>query len=148
MSTNEIKVKLKAINTFLNKLTWLPPLIGRITVGWVFLTAGWGKLHNLESVIGYFDSLGIPFASTQAPFIATLELIGGAALLLGLGTRYFSILLIGTMAVALLTAHADDISAIPDIFKIYEFTYIVIMSYLVTSGPGLISLDHLLKKKC
>src|SRR6478752_5914791 len=26
-------------------LTWLGPLFARITVGWVFLLSGWGKLH-------------------------------------------------------------------------------------------------------
>jgi len=27
-----------------SRLTWLAPLLARVTVGWVFATTGWGKL--------------------------------------------------------------------------------------------------------
>ena len=29
------------------KLAWLPPTLTRITIGWLFLQTGWGKVHNL-----------------------------------------------------------------------------------------------------
>jgi len=32
-------------------LGWLAPLFARITVGWVFMWSGWGKLDNLPQVI-------------------------------------------------------------------------------------------------
>jgi putative oxidoreductase len=38
----------------------LPPLVARITVGYVFLIAGWGKLLNPPKVTEYFTELGIP----------------------------------------------------------------------------------------
>lgn len=35
-------------------LTWLGPLFARLTVGWVFLLSGWGKLNNLPQVTENF----------------------------------------------------------------------------------------------
>lgn len=66
-------------------LSWVPQTATRLALGWVFVQSGWGKLHNLENAIGYFDSLGIPATHLQAPFVAGVELVGGV-LLLGFGT--------------------------------------------------------------
>ena len=30
---------------------WLGPLVARVTVGWVFMWSGWGKLNNLPQII-------------------------------------------------------------------------------------------------
>lgn len=143
-----IKLYIRKINDLLDQFDWLSPLAARLAIGWVFLWAGYGKLGNLEQVIGFFESLGIPMASVQAPFIATLELVGGLALILGFGTRAFSFLLASTMVVALMTAHADDITVFSDAFKIYEFVYILVFMFLITRGAGKISVDQYLKKKC
>lgn len=144
----QVKINIKKINSLLESLDWAAPLFARLAIGWVFLWAGYGKLGNLEQVIGYFDSLGIPLASVQAPFIAVLELVGGAALILGFGTRIFSFLLASTMTVALMTAHASEISVFSDMFKIYEFVYILVFLFLITKGGGKVSVDKILKEKC
>lgn len=139
--------KIGTLNKLMSKFAFLPVILARISIGWIFMTSGWGKLNNLENVIGYFDSIGIPMANVQAPMIAGIELIGGIALLIGLGTRYFSILLVGIMAVALLTAHAEDVSAITDLFKLYQFMYIILLGYLITQGAGKFSVDQVIKDK-
>src|SRR5262245_41550591 len=90
-------------------LAWLPPTAARVTVGWVFLESGWGKLHNLEKVVQFFTDLGIPAAQLQAPLVASTELLGGGLLLLGLGTRFAALPLVGVMVVALATALRDQI---------------------------------------
>jgi putative oxidoreductase len=48
--------------------SWLAPLLARLTVGWVFLWSGWGKLNDLPTVIENFVSWGIPFPHILAPF--------------------------------------------------------------------------------
>src|SRR5262249_30658785 len=93
----------------LHKLAWIGPLLVRLTLGIVFATTGWGKLHNLEQVIGYFASLGIPAPEIQARFVSGVEFIGGILLIIGLGTRIASAFLIGVMTVALLTAIVPDL---------------------------------------
>jgi putative oxidoreductase len=130
-----------------HRLGSLPPAVARFTVGWVFLQSGWGKIHNLENVIGYFSSLGIPAPEFQAPLVAWVEFLGGALLLGGLATRLAAVPLVIVMIVALGTALADQISEWSDVLELAEFCYIVLLAGLVIHGPGAISLDALLARR-
>jgi putative oxidoreductase len=129
------------------KLTWLPPTLARITMGWLFLQTGWGKVHNLGQITEYFRSLGVPAPEIQAPFASYMELICGALVLVGLLTRLASIPLIAIMTVALATAKKGDIHAVDDLFGIVEYLYIVILAWLGVFGAGPLSLDHLLVRR-
>lgn len=124
------------------KLAWLPPLLSRTTIGFVFIQSGWGKLHNLDRVASFFAELGIPAPGLQAPFVATVEFVGGLAVLLGFFTRIVSIPLICTMIVAIITAKRADLGGISDLFGFIEYLYIVILAWLAVEGPGKISIDH------
>ena len=130
----------------LNKLTPFTIILARISTGWVFASSGWGKLQSLENIINYFNHLGIPFAEFQAPMVAMLEFIGGIALILGLGTRIFSLFLAGIMAVALMTAHAEDIGSFTDLFKVYEYGYLLMLLIIASTGAKFLSLDYLMQK--
>lgn len=129
------------------RFSWLPPTAARLTVGWVFLQSGWGKVHNLESVVNYFSSLGIPRAEFQAPFVAWTELLCGAFLIAGIATRLAAVPLVVVMIVALNTALADQISEWSDVLGLAEFCYIVLLVGLVVLGAGPISLDALLARR-
>jgi len=129
------------------RLEWLPATLARLTVGWVFLTSGWGKLHALPKIVDYFRELGIPAPQLQAPFAAGTEFVCGALLLLGLVTRLASIPLIVVMVVAIATARKDDLAAIPDLFTFIEYLYIVLLVWLGVAGPGPLSLDRLLARR-
>jgi uncharacterized membrane protein YphA (DoxX/SURF4 family) len=85
-------------------LRWLSPTIARLTVGLVFFQSGWGKLHDLEKVTGYFTELGIPNPALQARFASTAEFVCGGLLLLGLATRFAVVPLFVTMCVAIRNA--------------------------------------------
>lgn len=134
------------VRSLLEKLRPISLLLCRLAMGLLFLEAGYGKLTHLEKVIRYFDSLGIPFASAQAPFVASLEFIGGMSLLLGILTRFFSIQLIGVMTVALITALSEKITGVTDLFSISEFLNIIILFSLATHGAGPLSLDRVIFK--
>lgn len=123
------------------RLDWLPLLAARVTVGWVFVRSGWGKLHNLEGVTAFFASLGIPAPELQAPLVAGIEFAGGILLLLGLATRWTALPLIGVMLVAIRTALWDDVEALSDLFGLAEFCYVVMLVGLVVFGAGAISID-------
>ncbi len=126
------------------RLTWLPPTVARISIGWIFILSGWGKLHHLDRVIGYFQSLGIPAAHLQAPMVATLELVCGTAVLLGVLTRIAALPLIGTMVVAIVTAKWADVSSPSDFFMLSEYLLIVLFVWLAVAGAGPLSVDRLL----
>ena len=131
----------------LSNLLWLPPLLARITLAGVFIESGWGKMHNIEKVIGFFTSLGIPAPAIQAHFVANLEFFGGIFIFLGLFTRVMSVPLLFTMIVAIVTAKRDDLKEFSDLFGFSEFLYILLFLWLIIGGPGKISLDKLLFKK-
>ncbi len=120
--------------------------MARIVVGLVFVVSGWGKLQHLDKVTAFFTGLGIPLAGIQAPFVALVELIGGALLLVGAFTQLASLPLIGVMVVAIITAKRDDISGFTDLFGLSEFLYIVLFIYLAVLGAGKCSVDALLRK--
>jgi putative oxidoreductase len=132
---------------FSRAFAWLPPLLARITVGWVFLQAGWGKIHNIDRVIGFFQSLGLPAPVFQAHLVAYTECIGGILLIVGLATRLASIPLAIIMIVALRTALAADASSFSALTGISEYLYIVLLVWLMIAGPGKIALDAVVARK-
>ncbi len=125
------------------QLDWFAPLLGRVTVGVLFISTGWGKVHNLAKVAAFFAELHIPAPAIQATFVSYVELIGGALVLVGLFARWASLPLIGSMAVAILTAKADEVHGLPDLFGLVEWTYLVLFAWIALAGPGRASLDHL-----
>ena len=63
----------------------------RIILGLVFLANGVAKFQGgIENTVGWFDSIGIPGFLAYA--VGTIELVGGIAIILGLGTRIVSLL--------------------------------------------------------
>ena len=126
------------------KLAFLPPLLTRVAMGTVFLQSGWGKLHNLPKVIDFFQSLGIPAANIQAPFVAGIELVCGTAVLIGLLTRLAAVPLMGTMVVAIVTAKRADIGGFADLMGVEEYAFLLLLFWLAIYGAGAASVDRLL----
>src|SRR5262249_44727889 len=137
----------RLVHSVSSRLQWLPPTVARLTIAGVFIETGWGKLHNLQKVIGFFTELGIPAPQLQAPLVAATEFVCGSLLLVGLLTRVASLPLIVSMAVALLTARKADIHGYSDLFGTIEFLYIVILLWLGAYGAGPISLDAIFAKR-
>ena len=131
-----------------HKVSPLAPLLARLSVGYIFVETGWGKLHHLDQITQFFTQLGIPAANIQAPFVAGVELVAGAMVFVGLFTRVASIPLIGTMVVAIITAKRGDIAGLSDLFMLPEFLLIVVFFWLFTAGAGRFSLDQLICKRC
>ncbi len=124
-------------------------LIIRLWWGWSFAQSGWGKFGRIDEVAAWFgDTLHIPFPKLNAIMAASTELVGGVLLALGLFARPASIPLAGTMAVAYLTAHREELLAIfSETDKFLEaapFTFLLASVIVLAFGPGKLSLDHLL----
>ena len=127
-------------------LTWLAPLFARITVGWVFLLSGWGKLHNLPQVTENFIGWGIPFPYFLTPLTSGIEFFGGLFLLLGLFTRISAGALGVTMIVAIKAAKWADVDSLETLLGFDETEYLALFLWLAIAGPGIVSLDHLLMR--
>jgi len=128
------------------QFAWLGPLVARITVGWVFLWAGWGKLGLLPQVTENFRDWGVMAPKIMAPFVSGLEFVGGIMLVLGLFTRIFSVPLIVVMIVAIKSVFWDQVDSLDYLLGLSEFAYLAIFLWLSVAGPGTVSLDHLLQR--
>lgn len=131
----------------LGRLQWLAPLVGRLAVGLVFLSTGWGKVHDLPKVTHFFVELGIPMPGLNAGVVAYSELICGALLVLGLATRLATIPLMVSMIVAILTAKKSELHGLFDLVGFEEFTYLSVLLMIAVLGAGAVSLDRLLARR-
>ena len=135
--------RLRAL-VLLERVTWLSPLLGRLAVGLLFLSTGWGKVHSLDKVTHFFQTLGIPAPGLNAVVVGYSELVCGALLVIGLFTRVATLPLIVSMVVAILTAKLPDIHGLFDLVGADEFTYLCVLIMLALIGPGKLSLDTFL----
>jgi putative oxidoreductase len=77
----------------------------RLAVGLTFVVHGAQKLFvfGLGGAAGFMAKVGIPLPSVAAVVVTAVEVLGGLALILGLGTRLAAALLAFEMFVAILT---------------------------------------------
>jgi putative oxidoreductase len=132
---------------FLEKSQWAALLLARLSVGLLFLSTGWGKVHSIPKVTSFFIELHIPAPGLNAVVVAYSELIGGALLVLGLFTRLATIPLIVSMIVAILTAKLADIHSVFDLVGAEEFTYFCMLVVILVLGPGKAALDVLVARR-
>lgn len=139
------------VDTASRRFGSIAPLATRIVIGMAFFHAGLGKWQHMDRAIGFFDSIGIPLPAFNAYLVASMELVGGIALILGLFTRFFASGLSITMLVALMTAHTGDLAAAfgggdTSPTDIAAFTFLLFLLWLVAYGAGKLSLDAILRR--
>jgi putative oxidoreductase len=127
-------------------LMWLGPLVARITVGYVFMLSGWGKLHNLPQITENFIGWGIPFPHLLTPLTSGIEFFGGMFLLAGFLTRISAGALGVTMIVAIKAAKWADVDSLETLLGFDEFEYLALFLWLAIAGPGAVSVDEPLSK--
>ena len=127
-------------------LTTTARTILRIVTGFLFAAHGWQKFNEftIAGTQAAFAQMGVPAANIVAPAVATLELVGGIALILGVLTRVFAALLAVNMLGALFLVHATA-----GIFAAtggYELVLILAAASLAVAlvGAGQVSVDKAL----
>ncbi len=143
---------------------WLGLLSLRLLLAWEFGEAGFEKLNGSNWFADIQDQFPWPFKLISADLnwaLATgFEIVGAIALLIGLGTRFFSASLIVLTVVAIASVHwPESWSTWAELFQGYALTdkghgnfklpviYIAMLLPLVFIGPGRLSLDHLFKTR-
>nr|WP_315467403.1 DoxX family protein [uncultured Undibacterium sp.] len=81
-------------------------LIARLLMAALFLPAGIAKLTGFEGTVDYITSVGLPAPTLAALAALVLEIVGGAALIVGLGTRFAALALALFTLVASFIFHA------------------------------------------
>ncbi len=82
---------------------WL--LIGRVLLGWLFLYSGWTKVINIGGAQAYLTNLKAPNPELLVYLSVSAEFGLGILLVLGIATRYASVLGMLFMIVATSLAH-------------------------------------------
>ena len=143
---------------------WIGLLSLRLLLAWEFGEAGFEKLHGSNWFADIQDQFPWPFNLIPADLnwaMATgFEVVGAIALVVGLGTRFFSASLIGLTVVAMLSVHwPESWSTFGELLKGYALTdkghgnfklpvmYIAMLLPLVFMGPGRVSLDAWLRAR-
>ncbi len=130
---------------------FLPQLGLRFLLAYEFWESGVEKFNGENWFASIQDQFPFPFDLVPVDiswFISTWsELIGAAALVVGLGTRFFSVSLIILTVVAWVSVHAGNgYNVCGNGFKL-PLIYLVLFIPLVFSGPGKLSIDHLIARR-
>jgi putative oxidoreductase len=121
-------------------------LILRLAAGAGMMTHGWPKVFGVDAegarrMIGFTKAtaeLGFPHPEWFAWAAALSELVGGALLILGLGTRVASFFIACTMTVAIWSNRSDGFHSME-----LALLYLAPALLFLLSGPGKKSLDAL-----
>ncbi len=143
---------------------WVALLPIRLLMAYEFGKAGMMKFNGNNWFANYQDNFLFPFNHVPVEvswFMATwVEILGGFALVFGLFTRFWAFSLIIVSVVAISGVHwPDDWNSLAELWKGYAITnkgfgnyrvpllFIAMLIPLVFSGPGKLSIDHILAKK-
>lgn len=121
---------------------WLPFVI-RVVAGVFIVSVSMGKFFDHASEAHDFDRYGIPVPATAVIVVGIVELAGGLALIVGLGTRIAAAALAANMVGAIATAGrveggAFNLGAAP--------LMLVLMLAILWTGPGTWSIDRVIAR--
>lgn len=120
----------------------------RIVTGVVFLAHGYQKvfIFGHAGVAQGFAGMGIPAAGLAAGLVAAIELLGGLALVLGIGTRIAAVLLALDMLGAVLLVHARNGFFLPNGAE-FALTLLGAVAALAIAGAGALSIDRVVGRR-
>ncbi len=129
--------------------TDLALLVLRLALGIIVLAHGAQKVFQfgLADTGASFAGMGVPLGQFAGPVVSIIELIGGAAIIIGAATRIFAALVAVTMGVATLLVHGGN-----GIFSAeggFELTLILGAGALVLAlaSAGRFSVDGLIARR-
>ena len=136
--------------TMLRGGEWMPITAARLLIGMFFCISGGTKLFVRAQFAVLEQTMvqsHIPFPYANALFVAAVEFSCGAGLALGLLTPICAAMLMGDMVIAIATNRIYSIRAdsllswVDEFLYLPEVLYILILAWLIFSGPGRYSLD-------
>ena len=129
---------------------WIPVTVVRVLIGIFFCISGARKLFVPARFIAMENTLvqsHVPFPHANAIFVSMVEFAFGAGLAVGLLTPLCAGVLVIDMIVAIVTNRIHSIQGtgvfaeIDDFLYLPEVLYVMILVWLIFSGPGRYSVD-------
>jgi putative oxidoreductase len=121
----------------------------RMSLGATMLHHGASKLRgeSAAGAAGFFEQLGFRPGRTWAQLAGVAEVVAGATVILGLGTRLGALAVIATQAMAIAKVHAPK--GFENQAGGYEFNLLLIAAALglFLSGPGTASVHEVVERR-
>ena len=130
---------MKTINQLIiNNSNYVAPA-GRVLIAFMFVMSGLNKINNYGNTAGWMDAMGVP--GNLLPLVIALEVLGGAAIMVGWQTRIAAVLFAVFSVVSAAIFHAD----FSDQNQMIQFMKNVSIAggflFLIVHGAGIYSLD-------
>ena len=147
-----VRVLLNALQSW----EWIGILLARLAVGLLFFLSGRGKLFVPERRRQMRQALveaHVPLPEFNALFVSAVEFVCGLLVVLGALTPLACAMLGWVMIMAIATTAIHNIKAasllnwLSEFLYLPEVLYLVILIWLFFSGPGWVSVDHLILSK-
>ena len=126
-------------------------LLARVSLGVFYAISGGNKLFVASRTRQMYETLagaGVPLPHFMTYFVSSVEFVGGCLLAIGLLSSLCCAALIVQMIVAIATVRLASIPAglsalnwLDDFLYLPETMYILVLIWLVCSGPGRVSVD-------
>src|SRR5215831_13137918 len=151
-----MKNTIPSVMATLRAAEWMPTTAARILIGVFFCISGGTKLlvpaqfRKMELTLAQSH---IPFPHANAIFVSLIEFACGTGLALGLLTPLCSLALVIVMIVAIATNRIQSIQVsgvlawLDDFLYLPEVLYVIILAWLIFSGPGRYSIDGLISRR-
>jgi len=127
-------------------------LLARISLGVFFAISGGNKLLVASQYKLMYETIvgaGILFPHVMAYFVSSVEFVCGCLLIIGLLSSLCCMAFIIDMIVAITTVQLATITKglsfidwLDDFLYLPEVMYIIVFIWLISSGPGRLSVDH------
>ena len=146
---------IESVNAALRAAEWMPMTAARVLIGIFFCISGGTKLLVPAQFTLMEQTLAqshIPFPHANALFVSLVEFACGGGLALGLLTSVCGLMLVVVMIVAITTNRIQSIQAsgvlawLDDFLYLPEVLYVMILVWLIFSGPGRYSIDGLIAR--
>ncbi|MFT7823288.1 MAG: DoxX family protein [Sulfurimonas sp.] len=122
-------------------------LLIRLILAYGFTQPAILKMNNIEETVTWFAELAIPFPELMAYLVTGFESAGIILLIIGLFTRYISVVLAAVMMGAIFFVHLPNGFSAADNGMEIPLYYFIFFSLLISYGAGKFSLDRLFFEK-
>src|SRR5215510_6806395 len=153
---SSIRNVMQGAKAALHAREWMPITAVRVLIGIFFCISGKTKLLMPAQFTLMEQTLAqshIPFPHANALFVSLVEFACGGGLALGLFTPVCALVLVVVMIVAIMTNRIQSIQAsgvvawLDDFLYLPEVLYVMILVWLIFSGPGRYSIDGLISRR-
>ena len=111
----------------------------RWIAGLVLVAVSLSKFTRHEDLVAAFERYGIPFPEQSVYLAGSVELVGGALLIVGFLTRLAALAVAGNMLVAVLTGGRIDV----DFYHTGLGSLLFLAAlFVLWSGPGRVAVDN------